>query len=98
MIKIIVRQWRLGTHIGYAKETDFYVQLNGVELAIFSTYSTDYKPTEKSASQQAEEFANKLRLALLPIKEAAQVVISYRAWPNSDLYKEAESKLLANLD
>lgn len=94
MIKITRRSWSRPTHGGQREEQDWIVSLNDVQLAVYSTYSTDCKP-QGDPRLAASVFATTLLSALRPTLEDAQTVLTYRE--GTAPYNAAETALQTSI-
>ena len=96
MITITCTKWSRTAHAGRQKEEqDWTVSLNGVQLAVYSTYSTDCYP-QGDPQLRAAAFARSLLSAVAPILENARALIDYRE--GSTPYNEAARALQLCLD
>ena len=91
MITVTRRSWSRPAHGGQQREEqDWVVSLNEVQLAVYSTYSTDCKP-QGDPQLRAAAFAHTLAQALLPTLKNAQALFDYRE--GSAPYNEAAEAL-----
>ncbi len=91
MITLTRLSWGRPTHGGQqVEEQDWIVSLNGVQLAVYSTYSTDCRP-QGDPLLRATAFAHTLAQALRPTLKNAQALFDYRE--GSAPYNEAAEAL-----